>query len=376
MSSTTILVVFSYGMSVSRWKSMGILAKEKVIFEAYLSSGLADQVLWFTYDPNDAALVAEEQAAGRLAAGIRVLPAPSWASGALGKLAYSLVGPWLKRDDFAGAQAVINHQTSGCWTGLIARTLTGTRFVYRYGHSLWRRHLDRRQYARLAFSWPLDRLALACSDHALVCTHSDYQATPRSSKISHCPNFIDLAGVPQISWPPAKRADRAVYVGRLMPFKNLFSLVEACADARLPLDLYGDGPLREELEALANRLGADCRFLGVRPNEEVRAALVEYRWFFLVSNYEAMPKALLEGMAAGCACIVSPNYGCAEVVEDGVDGLITEDFSADAIVAAIERGRQADLDALSQAAVSKVRHHYSLDRVLALHRRALVGRSA
>ncbi|MBY6188693.1 glycosyltransferase family 4 protein [Marinobacter hydrocarbonoclasticus] len=373
MSDRTILVIFSYGMSVTRWKTMGILSKEKVIFEAYLRAGLADKVYWFTYHPDDPELVAEEQRAGRLHPGIEVLRAPWWATRPGGKLLYSLAGPWVQRRGFGEAEAMINHQTSGCWTGLMARLLLGGRFVYRYGHSLWRRHLDRKQYARLAFSWPLDRLALACSDHALVCTRSDYQATSQAPHISHCPNFVELGRSARDALPPSQRPDRAVFVGRLMPFKNLFALIGACARQQLPLDLYGDGPLRDELEAYAKARGADCRFLGVQPNEAVRQALSEYRWFFLVSNYEAMPKALLEGMAAGCACIVAPNYGCVEVVEDAKDGVIAADWSEEAIVEALQRARTLDIDRLGLAAMDKVEQQYSLERILQLHRQALLG---
>ncbi|MBY5923584.1 glycosyltransferase family 4 protein [Ferrimonas balearica] len=372
-SGNTVLVIFSYGMSATRWKQMGILSKEKVIFEAYLESGLADRVLWFTYHPDDSRLVAEEQQAGRLHPGIQVIPAPDWAVNPLGKLVYSLIGPWLQRRAFGQATAMINHQTSGCWTGLMARLLLGGRFVYRYGHSLWRRHLDRKQYARLAFSWPLDRLALACSDHALVCTESDYRATSQAPHISHCPNFVEVGRSACDAPPPSERPERAAYVGRLMPFKNLFALIEACAAHGLPLDLYGDGPLRDELETYADSIGANCRFLGVRPNEEVRAALPGYRWFFLVSNYEAMPKALLEGMAAGCVCVAAPNYGCAEVIEDGVDGVLSTDWSAAAILEAMLRAESGDMDAMARRAMSKVQEQYSLERILMLHRQALLG---
>jgi len=371
--SNVVLVIFSYGMSATRWKQMGILSKEKVIFEAYLNSGLAERVVWFTYHPDDPALVAEEQKAGRLHPGITVLPAPAWAGRGLGKLFYSVAGPWFQRDAFTQATAMINHQTSGCWTGLTARLLLGGRFVYRYGHSLWRRHLDRKQYARLAFSWPLDRLALACSDHALVCTESDYRATSGGPNVSHCPNFIELESTATAHDAPSQRPNRGVYVGRLMSFKNLFNLIEACAKRQLPLDLYGDGPLRGELEAHAAKVGAECRFLGVRPNHEVRDALTQYRWFFLVSNYEAMPKALLEGMAAGCVCVAAPNYGCAEVIEDGVDGVLSADWEADSIADAMARADGPHMDGMASRAMTKVRDQYSLERVLSLHRKALLG---
>ncbi|GAA5193590.1 glycosyltransferase family 4 protein [Ferrimonas gelatinilytica] len=372
MTERTIVVLFSLGMSAIRWHQMGIFGKEKVLSEAYLKHGLASRVVWLSYHPGDPEFVAEQQRQGQLASAIEVLPAPSWAGSKLGRVVYSLTAPWQHRKALRQATAIINNQTSGCWTGLIARAILGSRFVYRYGHSLWRRHLDRKQYGRLMLSWPVDRLALAVADHTLVCTRSDARHARSAKTLSLCPNFIDTDALPNP--PPVQaRHERGIFVGRLMSFKNLFNLISACAAEALPLDIYGDGPLASELKAHADTLKADVQFHGVCANEEVRSQMMRCRYHFLVSNYEAMPKALLEGMAAGCVCLVSPNYGCAEIIDDGDNGLMASGFEVEDLRALIRRAREADQQALSDAAVAKIISHYSLRHVVGLHRQALLG---
>ncbi len=372
MSERTIVVLFSLGMSAIRWQEMGIFEKEKILSEAYLKHGLASRVVWLSYHPGDPEFVARLQAEGKLEAAIEVLPAPSWGTHKLGRVIYSLTAPWYHRKALRQATAIINNQTSGCWTGLIARALLGSRFVYRYGHSLWRRHLDRGQYGRLALSWPMDRLALAVADHTLVCTRSDAHHARSAKTLSLCPNFIDTDSL-ALPPPIQTRQERGIYVGRLMPFKNLFNLISACAAEKLPLDIYGDGPLATELQLHAQALQADVRFFGVRTNSEVRRQMLQCRYHFLVSNYEAMPKALLEGMAAGCVCLVSPNYGCAEIIDDGENGLVASGFELEDLRRLIRRARTFDTQRLSDGALAKVVKQYSLNRVVELHRFALLG---
>jgi glycosyltransferase involved in cell wall biosynthesis len=185
-----------------------------------------------------------------------------------------------------------------------------------------------------------------------------------------CPNFIDTKTLPpQRPWN--ERQERGAFVGRLMPFKNVFNMVEACAKAGMPLDVYGDGPLRQDMEEHAKKVGAEVVFKGIRPNDEIREALPNYKYHFLVSNYEGMPKALLEGMAAGALCIVSPIYGCTEIIDHEVNGIIAPGLDVDSLVEAIEQARRSEGQVLGDNAVDKIQRQYSLDRVVDLHQKAL-----
>jgi len=369
-----ITILFSLSMSIKKWQAMGIFEKEMVIFSEYLRHGVAKKVSLFTYDSDDVVLLDQAKENGLIDQCIDVIPAPRIARNKLGAIIYSLLGPLLQRQHFNMTTAVYSHQSSGAWTGLISKFIYGHRFVYRYGHSLWRRHLDRRQYHRLMLSWPLDQLLTRCSDYALVSTKRDQIASGRVQGISVCPNFIDTGRLPIVThrqW--LNRESRAVYVGRLVHFKNLHNLIEACAHKNLPLDIYGSGPLEQSLKEHARALGGDCQFKGLVNNITVRQALPRYRFFFLVSTYEGMPKSLLEGMASGCLCVVSPHYGCTEIIDHAYNGLVCDNYSVGAISQAIDLARGSDGFAFAAQGQQDVLTRYSLDYVVSVHRAAYIG---
>ena len=116
-------------------------------------------------------------------------------------------------------------------------------------------------------------------------------------------------------------------VGRLSAQKNHAMLIRAYAalgDVDEPLTIYGEGPLRPELEALARELGLEGRVFLPGQSADIPGDLKGAKAFVLPSDYEGMPNVLLEAMALGLPCIATdcPCGGPASVVEDGVSGLL------------------------------------------------------
>jgi glycosyltransferase involved in cell wall biosynthesis len=117
-----------------------------------------------------------------------------------------------------------------------------------------------------------------------------------------------------------------VHVARHHPVKDQPTLLRgfaAAAEHHEDVDLLmaGDGPLRGELEALAESLGVRRRvhFLGVR--SDVPAVLQAGDVFALTSVSEAASLTLLEAMATGLPSVVSAVGGNPEIIRDGRDGL-------------------------------------------------------
>jgi glycosyltransferase involved in cell wall biosynthesis len=218
-------------------------------------------------------------------------------------------------------------------------------------------------------SWPLDKLLMHFADHFFCPTHKDYHATSKKikEKTTISPNFVDISRQTSVSaWN--NRNDKAVFLGRLIEVKNLENLITACAGKNIELDIFGDGYQKENIKWTAIRLNTNVRFCGIIPNEKVVDQLQRYKYFFLVSYYEAMPKALLEAMAAGTLCIVTPNYGCKEIVTDEVNGVIAKGYSASDIEAAIEKAFSSDGAKISENAVNHIKQHYSLHSIVARHK--------
>jgi len=99
-----------------------------------------------------------------------------------------------------------------------------------------------------------------------------------------------------------------VTCGRLTSQKNHKLLINAFADVvkRLPyavLRIYGDGELRNELREQIDHLGLTDKVFLMGATSDVGKALQTADLFVLSSDYEGMPNALMEAMAAGIPCI-------------------------------------------------------------------------
>jgi glycosyltransferase involved in cell wall biosynthesis len=141
-------------------------------------------------------------------------------------------------------------------------------------------------------------------------------------------------------------APRIVSVGRLVEKKGFGDLLAACRllkerGQRFHLELYGDGPLRDELAATVERLalGGEVVLAGSRTRPELRAALRHADLFALTpfvtvdGDRDGIPNVLLEAMACGLPVVSTTVSGVTEVLRDGVDGLLAAPRDVDAIAA-------------------------------------------
>lgn len=161
------------------------------------------------------------------------------------------------------------------------------------------------------------------------------------------------------------------FVGRFTEQKGVDVLLRAVARLRdqhtaFRVWLVGDGPLRAQLEqhALKEGLASYVQFLGFR--DDVPTLLGASDVFVLPSRYEALPLSVLEAMAAGLPCIVTDVGDNAELVEDGITGIVVPPENSDALAAALER-LLADPEIRSRIGESARRkaQQYSIERVAA-----------
>jgi phosphatidylinositol alpha-1,6-mannosyltransferase len=96
---------------------------------------------------------------------------------------------------------------------------------------------------------------------------------------------------------------------------------DAVPDARLVV--AGDGDDRARLEAKAAALGPPVRFLGRVSDPALDALYRDCTFFVMPSRDEGFGLVFLEAMRAGKACIGGAG-AAAEVIEDGVTGLVVD----------------------------------------------------
>ena len=192
-----------------------------------------------------------------------------------------------------------------------------------------------------------------------------------AERVSLCYNGIDT----EVFRPAARRTlpffpEGSLVAGEvcaLRPEKGLVTLLEAFALTvrsvpKMRLLLVGSGPMRERLEAEAQRLEIRelCHFEAA--SADVAPWLHAIDIFVLPSLSEALSNALMEAMACGCACIASDVGGNPELIRHGETGLLCP--AADAKALASRLAGLAEQPALRQrlgeAASVLIRRDFSL----------------
>ena len=157
------------------------------------------------------------------------------------------------------------------------------------------------------------------------------------------------------------------FAGRLTAQKSLGRALEAVAGADgVHLVIAGDGPDRIPLEARARELGlgARVRFLGPRPREQVVELFRAADATILSSSWENFPHTVVEALSVGTPVLAMEAGGVAEVVRDGVNGLLVAAGDTAALGEAVRRyfGDFALREQLRAAAVGSVAD-YAPERV-------------
>lgn len=160
-----------------------------------------------------------------------------------------------------------------------------------------------------------------------------------TEKAHYLPNFAeDAAAVPvrRTDYYTPDRGKLILALGRLHPNKAFDVLLQALV--RLPdayLWIAGDGPLREDLEVLAQRLGVKprVRFLGWR--DDVPALLAACDVFVCPSRHEPLGNVVLEAWARGKPVVAADAVGPGILIKQMENGLLVPVDDADALASAV-----------------------------------------
>lgn len=151
-------------------------------------------------------------------------------------------------------------------------------------------------------------------------------------RVRYVPNGIDLSRfsiaaregneVPVIGTVAALRAEKNL--GRLL---RAFQLI--ADDTVAHLVIVGDGPMREELQALAKDMGLSARVRFTGHTDKAQDFYRDFDIFALSSDTEQMPLSVLEAMASGLP-VVSTDVGDvrAMLVEDNAPFVVAQDDAA------------------------------------------------
>ena len=189
--------------------------------------------------------------------------------------------------------------------------------VYELPADTWIHKIQKRVY--LKSLKPCDLLIALTEGDAACWRHYVRQVEVVPNPVSFYVDHLDAL---------SRQPGRIISVGRLQEPKRFDVLIDAFAliAQRFPdwsVDIYGDGEFRERLGRQIHQHGLASRVSLRMPTSDIRSAYEHSQLFVMSSDFEGFGLVLVEAMACGLPVISTDcPYGPAEIVEDGVTGLL------------------------------------------------------
>ena len=133
----------------------------------------------------------------------------------------------------------------------------------------------------------------------------------------------------------------ALIVSALVPYKRISVAIDACAQAKVPLKIAGDGPERAALERHA---AGRAQFLGRLSDDEIRM-LYRRAAVVLLPGEEDFGIVPLEAQACGRPVVALGRGGATETVVPGETGFLVDDVSSEAFGNAVSQAVHHVFDA-------------------------------
>jgi glycosyltransferase involved in cell wall biosynthesis len=261
-------------------------------------------------------------------------------------------------------------------SNLVAKPLAALVGVpVRFNHDQANDEYRDRDKVRLA----LDRFANRFSTHICAVSESIVEFLVNRERVSRerislVRNAVDLQRFKparerradlKLEWRLPPDAPVIAGIGRLNYQKNFRLFLEVAAEIGRShpgaiFVIAGTGPEEGALRASA---GANVRFLGFVPDTARLYDAVDF--LLMPSRFEGLPMALLEAMAMRVPIVASRLDGIAEVIADGVDGMLAAPSARDEFVGHLrsllnDPKRAADI---AERAFQKVTRDFSAGRM-------------
>lgn len=236
-----------------------------------------------------------------------------------------------------GVEVVHTHRMKENILGSIAATLAGGIPSIRTVHgdsehwpSWWQLHKFAMIYLDQLTGRHLQHSIISVSEELAARIGKIYQA----DKITAIPNGIIIPVTRTANPRPMSDLFRIGIAGRLVAVKRADLFIRAARlftdqhpDIRAEFCLYGDGPLRYELELLSKELGTDkiVKFAGHK--NEMNTEFADLDALMLTSDHEGLPMILLEAMANGIPVVAHAVGGIPDVMNQGDCGVLVTDHT-------------------------------------------------
>ncbi len=309
-----LAVFLSNGRGLGDWQQLGSLSREVAIYRRLAEAGWG--VSFYSYDRT------------------RDVPSPGFPSRTQPQW------PWLlprRLDALYGAalpllryprasdrpSVILTNQAHSGWPAIAAAKLWGAKLVARCGYVYGEReesaghsgfHVKRRSLE--------ERTVFRLADRCLVPTQALAEWLVRhygidAAKIAVIPNYVDTEMFRPLEQPETVDV---ISVGRLAEKKRHQLLLEALAGTGLRVRIIGSGSWRDRLLRIAEERKLALDLIPGVENDRLPELLNQARLSVNLSRWEGHPKALIEAMACGRACVGADSPGIRNLLVHGRTG--------------------------------------------------------
>jgi glycosyltransferase involved in cell wall biosynthesis len=191
--------------------------------------------------------------------------------------------------------------------------------------------------------------------------NADIVASPSGALADYCKSQLGISSVvtsplPLTFWRKTeqrffseKQIRKVIFLGSLHPRKGVDFFIQAAQiilerEPNFFFEIYGhdtpSDPFGNSYQAyLQHSLPVDqrekIRFCGSVSDEQLPEVFAASCFCILPSRWENYPYTCLEAMAAGCVVVGSKHGGMAEIIENGVSGLLVDPYHVEEIAEAV-----------------------------------------
>ncbi len=266
---------------------------------------------------------------------------------------------------------VHTHNQGPQFYGAIAAKLRGLPVVHtKHGRNL--SNFGKRKYLDRISSLFTDKIVTVSEDIRRLCVE---QLRIPEKKVSVILNGIDTNKFCSQVRPARQESEPFIIgtVARLSPEKNQACLLRAAKvlkdnQLNFKVQIVGDGPLKENLNALSMQLVLEkhVEFLGLR--RDIPEILNHFDLFVLPSFTEGISLTLLEAMSCQLPVVATRVGGNCEIIDDGKDGFLVPSDDhlelANVLSGCISDEKKYLLDEVGKQSRLKIISQFSLDIVV------------
>ena len=359
---------FTKGISLKNWVELGILDREKSLYETLLEKKKFEKIYWFTYGSSDKEIAESLYKKNLLNKNIIVVPKNKIFKGRFLETVYSIILIFIHFSKIKKSNLLKSNQVNGSWTALIGKVIFNKPFFLRCGYLISRSEKiwKRRNKLSIKIMQLIEKLVFTYCDVSTVSNEGDQRYIQKNLGLSKKPivinSFIDEKKFFLIK-NHEKEKDTFLYIGRLSYEKNLQNIFKAIKKTDSKLSVIGSGLEEFNLKKLAKDLNIKVNFLGTIDNSRLNNVLNDHKFFILCSLSEGLPKSLLEAKASGRICIGSDVPGIKELIKDETTGFLSQGIDAVSISKAITKAKKSNkIEEIREKSTQEILSHFTFDK--------------